>query len=234
MLIHFDQFEVLSFDCYGTLIDWETGILSALRPLLRAKGVKLSDAEILSFYAEIEPEVQQKEFCNYKTVLESVLSEFGNRFHFPLSDAEKSLLHDSLKTWPPFPDSVEMLSRLKQKYKLAVISNIDEDLFRYSNRLLQVEFDWIITAEQAGSYKPSRNNFYFAIDKIGEPKEKILHVAQSIFHDIVPAKAIGLTTVWVNRRQKQKGSGATRSASAQPDWKVPDLRTLVRLLESQA
>ena len=232
MTINFDQFEVLSFDCYGTLIDWETGILSALNPLLREKGVQLSDAEILELYAEIEPEVQQKEFQNYKTVLESVLSELGKRLAFNISPNERAILHESLKTWPPFPDTNEMLARLKRKYRLAIISNIDDDLFYYSNKLLRVKFDWIITAEQAGSYKPSLNNFYFAIDKIGTPKEKILHVAQSIFHDIIPARSIGLTTVWVNRRQNRAGSGATRKAAAQPDLEVPDLKTLVQLMEA--
>lgn len=233
MIINFDQFEVLSFDCYGTLIDWETGILTALNPLLRAKGVELSDAEILELYAEIEPEVQQKEFQNYKTVLASILAEFGKRLTFNLSPDERTILQESLKTWPPFPDTNEMLARLKRKYRLAIISNIDDDLFRHSNKLLQVDFDWIITAEQARSYKPSLNNFYFAINKIGIPKEKILHVAQSIFHDIIPAKAIGLTTVWVNRRQNRAGSGATKKAMAQPDLEVPDLRSLVELMEDQ-
>jgi len=130
-----------------------------------------------------------------------------------------------VKDWPAFPDSTRALQALKKKYKLAILSNIDDDLIAFSVQRLG-QFDWIITAQQAKSYKPSLNNFYLALERIGVPKNKILHVAQSLFHDIAPAKALGLSTVWINRRHNKAGFGATPPAQAQPDLQVPDLQTL--------
>ncbi|MEH1836317.1 MAG: HAD hydrolase-like protein, partial [Nostoc sp.] len=118
---------------------------------------------------------------------------------------------------------------LKQKFKLVIISNVDDDLFAFSAKHLEVEFDQIITAEQAKSYKPSLNNFRLAIERIALPLEQILHVAASVYHDIVTAKSLGLSTVWVNRRAEQKGVSATGSALSQPDLEVPDLKTLAAL-----
>jgi len=229
--INFNQFEVLTFDCYGTLIDWETGILNVLKPFFERNNVQLSNPEILESYSKIEPEIQKAGFLNYKIILQKVMQSLGKKYGIIIDDEDKNILIDSLKNWQPFPDTVEMLKKLKQKYKLAIISNIDDDLFSYSNEHLQISFDWTITAEQVQSYKPSLNNFHFAIEKIGLPKEKILHVAQSIFHDIVPAKKVGLSTVWVNRRYNKKGFGATPEAHTKPDVEVPDLKCLVELLK---
>jgi 2-haloacid dehalogenase len=131
-----------------------------------------------------------------------------------------------VQAWPAFPDSSPALQALQEKYKLAIISNIDDDLFTFSARKLQVQFDWVITAQQARSYKPSLQNFHLAFERIGLPRTKMLHVAQSLFHDIVPAKALGLSTVWVNRRHNKAGFGATPPAQARPDLEVPDLQTL--------
>jgi 2-haloacid dehalogenase len=132
----------------------------------------------------------------------------------------------SVKDWPAFPDSPAALQALHRKFRLAIISNIDDDLFAFSAQRLQVRFDWIITAEQAKSYKPSLNNFRLAFERIGVPQTRILHVAQSLFHDIAPANALGLSSVWVNRRHDKAGSGATPVAQARPDVEVPDLRAL--------
>ena len=128
--------------------------------------------------------------------------------------------------WPAFPDSAPALLALHNRYKLAIISNIDDDLFAMSAPRLGVQFDWIITAQQAQSYKPALHNFQMAMARIGVPPRHILHVAQSLYHDIAPARSLGLSTVWVNRRQAQPGWGATPPAQAQPDAEVPDLRTL--------
>jgi 2-haloacid dehalogenase len=122
------------------------------------------------------------------------------------------------------------LQALKKEYKLAIISNIDDDLFAFSAQRLQTQFDWVITAQQAKSYKPSLNNFHLALERIGVPKPKILHVAQSLFHDIVPAKALSLSTVWINRRHNLGGFGPTPPAQAQPDLEVLDLQTLAALI----
>ena len=157
--------------------------------------------------------------------------QFGNQLGFVPSASELDCLVESLRNWLPFPDTVKALQILKKKYRLAIISNIDNDLFAFSAKHLKVKFDWVITAEQAKSYKPSLHNFKFAIDRIGVSPEKILHIAQSIYHDIIPAKKIGLSTVWVNRRKDKTGSGATLPARGKPDLEVSDLETLVSIME---
>ena len=224
-MINFNQYEVLTFDCYGTLIDWENGMLAALKPLLSKHNVDLDDEQILKLFAEFESGLEAGEYMRYREVLRGVVRQFGERLGFKLNSAEY-LLPDSIKNWQPFPDTVEALKSLKQKFKLAILSNVDDDLFAASAKHLQVEFDWIITAEQAKSYKPSINTFKFAIEKIGLPREKILHVGASIYHDVIPASSVGLSTVFVDRRAGKKGSGAALPATAQPDMVVPDLKTL--------
>jgi 2-haloacid dehalogenase len=135
----------------------------------------------------------------------------------------------SVGTWPAFPDSPAALARLHERFKLAAITNCDDDLFAASARRLATEFDFVITAQQVGSYKPSHHNFEVAFERIDRPRDRILHVAQSLFHDHVPAKRLGLSTVWVNRRHDRPGSGATLPAEATPDLEVPDLATLAAL-----
>lgn len=228
-MIEFDNYEVLTFDCYGTLIDWESGILAAIRPILSVHNVNLSNEQILEIFAELETEQEKGEYLKYKEVLTRVVQNLGERLGFAPDSAELDFLANSLKNWQPFTDTVEALKELKKKFKLAVISNIDDDLFAFSANKLDVKFDWVITAEQVKSYKPSLNNFKLAIEIIGLPSEKILHVAQSIYHDIIPAQSLGLSTVWVNRRGSKEGFGATPSASGQPDLEVPDLKTLVSM-----
>lgn len=226
-MIKLDKYEVLTFDCYGTLIDWESGMLAALRPVLLVHNAKLNDEQILELFAEIETEQEEGEYTKYREILRRVVQKFGERLGFETNPTELDSLANSIKNWQPFSDTVEALKNLKNKFKLAVISNIDDDLFAGSARNLDIDFDWIITAEKAKSYKPSLHNFELAIEKIGLPSEKILHIAQSIYHDIIPAKSLGLSTVWVNRRGSKEGFGATPSAGGQPDLEVPDLRTLV-------
>ena len=230
-MLSFDPFEILTFDCYGTLIDWESGIRAALRPVLSAHGVSIADESMLELYAALESQAERGEFVNYKQVLRSVMLGFGRELGFSPTQNEMTCLAESIKDWLPFPDTVESLIALKSRYKLGIISNIDDDLFSSSARHLQVEFEWVITAEQVRSYKPSHNNFKQALARIDAPKERILHVAQSIFHDIVPAQSLGLATVWVNRRQGQSSFGATPPAESQPDLEVPDLKTLVSMID---
>lgn len=227
-MLNFNRFEVLSFDCYGTLIDWEKGILEALQHVFKAHNINLSDEQTLELYAELEPEAQREgQYVKYREVLRKVMQQFGNRLEFTPSKSELDCLANSLKDWLPFPDTVPVLETLKKNFNLAVISNIDDALFAFSAGHLRVEFDWIITAEQVKSYKPSRRIFKYAIEKIGFPPSRILHIAQSIYHDIIPAKAMGLSTIWVNRRKEQEGFGATRPASCDSDLEVPDLKSLV-------
>ena len=225
-MLQWNDFEVLTFDCYGTLIDWETGIWEALRPVFTTHRIDVTPDRALELYGELESAAERGEYRDYKTVLRSVLEGLGARLGFAPTTEELQQFSTSVKEWPAFPDSAPALGALQKKYRLAIISNIDDDLFVFSAQRLQIKFDWIITAQQAKSYKPSLNNFRLAFDRIGVPQERILHVAQSLFHDIAPANALGLSSVWVNRRQNKAGSGATPSAQARPDLEVPDLRTL--------
>lgn len=226
----FSHIKLLTFDCYGTLIDWETGILNALRPVLKAHGKHLTDERILETYATLEPKIQQGPYQRYKSVLRSIVAGFGAQFGFSPSPDELDCLSHSIGQWPPFPDTVASLKALKQHYQLAVLSNIDKDLFSRTAQLLETPFDWIITAEDLQSYKPQEAHFRRILEVSGLPRESILHVAQSIYHDIIPAKTLGLQTVWVNRRHRQQGPGATKPAAAQPTQEVPDLQSLVVLL----
>ena len=229
-MLNFDQFEVLTFDCYGTLIDWETGITDALRPVLAEHGVDVAAEAVLELYAELEAEAERGAYREYKAVLRRVLEGLGARLGFTPGPADLDGFSQCVKDWPAFPDSARALQALKRKYKLAIISNIDDDLFEFSARRLQTSFDWVITAQQAGSYKPALNNFRFAFEKIALPTSRVLHVAQSLFHDVAPAKALGLATVWVNRRHGKGGFGATPPAQIEPDVEVPDLQTLAQMM----
>lgn len=220
-MLDFSRFRAITFDCYGTLIDWETGLLAALRPVLRAHGSKLRDEQILALYAELEPAAQNP-YRRYREVLEEVVRGFGKRLGFQVSEAEARSLPDSLKDWRPFPDTVAALEKLQTRFRLAIISNTDDDLFAGTAPHLRVKFDQVITAEQAGAYKPSLVPFRLALQRLGLPKEQVLHAGQSVYHDVVPAKSIGLATVLVRRR----GSGATRVVADKPDLEVPDLQTL--------
>jgi len=221
-LIDFKQYRTLTFDCYGTLIDWESGILGELKPLLLAHKADLNDDQILELFAEFEAELEQGEYIKYREVLRRVVQKFGERFSFEPTTNELNSLADSIQHWLPFPDTVAALKSLKQKYQLVIMSNVDDDLFAFSAKHLEVEFDQIITAEQVKSYKPSLNNFRVAIERINVPLGQILHVAASVYHDIVAAKSLGLSTVWVNRK-------ASQAAVTLPDLEVPDLKNLVAL-----
>ena len=227
--MNFDQFECLSFDCYGTLIDWETGIVSALSPILEAHDVRISREDLLELYGRAESEIESGPYAPYREVLKGVLSRIGEVFDFKPDLDETERFSISVADWPAFPDSHDALKALAKKYRLIILSNIDDDLFKYSQKLLGVEFDHVFTAQQIGSYKPSHRNFEYLIQHAGAPKRNILHVAQSLFHDIKPAGSMGISTVWVNRRQGFKGSGATPQAEAKPDVTVADLRSLAVL-----
>jgi len=232
-MLNFTQFQVLSFDCYGTLIDWETGIFSALGSTLAAHGKSIADAELLKVYSELESEAEQGEFCSYREVLGSVVRGFGERLGFKPTEAQVRSLPDSLASWLPFPDTVAALQKLKARYQLAVISNVDDDLFAATARRLEVAFDHVITAQQARAYKPSLLIFNLAQQRIGVAPARWLHAAQSVYHDVIPARSMGIATVWVNRPSPRPGVGAAKAASGQPDLEVPDLKTLARTIESQ-
>lgn len=221
------RFDTLTFDCYGTLIDWETGILAALHCILSAHGKTIDDATLLKLYGDFEQLSEEGEFHSYKEVLQSVVRRFGAELGFTPSEAEARSLPDSLPRWKPWPDTVDSLQKLKKKFRLAIISNVDDDLFAATRPKLQVEFDEVITAQQARAYKPSLNIFELAFNRLGTPRNRILHIGQSIFHDVVPARKLGLATVWLNRPSARAGVGAVKAADAKADWEITTLSALL-------
>jgi 2-haloacid dehalogenase len=223
-MVEFDAFDALTFDVYGTLIDWETGIAGWLRPFAEA-----SDDELLESFARHEAELEAGPYRTYREVLAEAMRRVGRDLGFDPTDAQAAAFGASVGVWPAFEDSARALAALKRRYRLGVITNCDDDLFALSNRRLGVEFDWVITAQQARGYKPRRENFEYAFERIDVPRERILHVAQSLFHDHAPAKALGMTTVWIDRRHGREGFGATPPAEASPDLVVPDMRTFAQL-----
>jgi len=231
----FSRFTTISFDCYGTLIDWESGILPVLRSVLASHGQSLPDAAILELYGEFEAEAESGPYQSYGEVLQSVVRAFAERLHFEASSAEIRSLHQSVHAWPPFLDTVRALRELQKRYKLVVISNIDDDLFAETRKHLDVEFDGVITAEQVRSYKPSVNNFQMALRTLAICPDRLLHAAQSIYHDVVPARSLGISTVWVNRKSARPGIGAVRASAAlasekRADLEVPDLASLAAVM----
>ena len=226
--IDWQRFEWMSFDCYGTLIDWESGILGYLQPLLRAKGRSIPDVQLLNLYAELEPREQSGEYRSYREVLSAVMRGFASELNFDLSPAEANGLADSISSWKPFPDTIRGLQKLKSRYKLAVLSNIDSDLFALSANHLRVPFDLVITASQVRSYKPSRQSFEILVAQTGGSHDKLVHAAESIYHDVVPARKLGIATVWVNRRQG-KAAAATRLVDGKADLEVASIEELARL-----
>ncbi len=229
MALDLDAFDVLTFDCYGTLIDWERGLLAAMRPVLASLAVDATDDDLLERYARHEAALEAGPYLRYRDVLARGMGEVARELGVEPSTQELAAFGGSVADWPAFPDSAAALARLRSRYALVVITNCDDDLFAASNRRLGVEFAHVITAQQAGSYKPSHHNFELAFERIDAPRARILHVAQSLFHDHVPAKELGLSTVWVNRRRDRPGSGATPAAAATPDLVVPDMASLADL-----
>jgi 2-haloacid dehalogenase len=221
--LDYGRFDALTFDCYGTLIDWEAGILAGLRRVLSAAGVEPPDDELLEVYAGLEAAAEAGPYLTYREILERCLGEVARRYGIEPDDAEVEAFGDSVGDWPAFPDSSAALARLQRRFRLGVITNCDDDLFAPSARRLGATFDWVVTAQSAGSYKPDPHNFEVALERIGLPRERILHVAQSLFHDHVPARRLGLATVWIDRRGDRPGFGATPPADATPDATFPDM-----------
>ena len=194
----------------------ECGIIAGLKPVLRAHGVEATDDAILDLHAQTEHKLQaaskKSGYVKYRGVLGEEVREAGRRWGFEPNRADVRALPDSVRYWLPFPDTVNALRALKGAYRLAIISSIDDGLFALTARYLEVEFDFIDTAEQAGTHKPSPNNFELALKRIGTGPEKVLHVAESLFHDHAPAKRMGLDTAWIHQRATKGGFGATQPA----------------------
>jgi putative hydrolase of the HAD superfamily len=213
------SFEALSFDCYGTLIDWETGIAAVLAPWAREQGLDLSDEELLLAYADAEAAAEREApGALYPDILAEAFRRTGARLGGVVSDDWARRLGDSVPDWPAFPDSADALARLAERYRLIILSNVHRAGLAGSNRHLRGRFAAIITAEDVGAYKPAENHFR-ALDRtlveLGIERTRLLHVAQSLFHDHVPAKREGLASVWINRRHDRPGWGATPEPSGE-------------------
>lgn len=217
------DYKVLTFDCYGTLIDWETGMidgLSGLTAKAAGAGVALGRDQILQAHARHESTLQRytpaKRYCDLLAVVYKRLAE---QWGVAASVDECEKYGRSVRSWPAFADSPGALQYLKKYFKLVILSNIDNCSFGYSNEKLQVEFDAVYTAEDIGSYKPSPRNFEYmlrALGDIGMAKDDVLHTAESLFHDHIPANEFGLASCWIHRRHAQQGFGATLDPGARP------------------
>jgi 2-haloacid dehalogenase len=227
------DFKVLTFDCYGTLIDWESGMIAALEPLTRRLAQPPSRNTILEAHARHEAAQQRfTPTMPYRRLLALVYKRLAEEWGAPASWPDCLAYGESIKTWPAFRDSAEALRYLKQHFRLAILSNVDNESFTHSNAKLGVAFDAIYTAEDIGSYKPDPRNFAYMLDKLwghGVDKADILHVAESLFHDHQPANAIGLKSCWIHRRHGEEGFGATLDPGQRPstDFRFTSLAEMV-------
>ena len=227
----FESIRLITFDCYGTLIDWESGMLAALRPLFSRDGHSIADLQILELYGEIEADLESGSYLPYRQILSRAAREIGRRLGLEVSAEEGRAFAESLTRWKPFSDTVPALQSLAKRFRLGIISNVDDDLFAETRKkLAPVEFDFVVTAQQMQSYKPSHRNFEEAIRRSGLSKDQILHAGQSLYHDIAPANALGISNVWVNRPSIRPGSGAAKPGTAKPYYEVHTLAELSVLL----
>ena len=240
------DFSALSFDCYGTLIDWEAGLSAVLTPWAASRGLDLDSEELLSAYARHETRAEAEYPREpYPAILARSLRGLAGEFGAQATDDDATRLARSVPDWPAFGDSRDALNALGKRYQLIILSNVDRESFAASNRRLGVRFASVLTAEDIGSYKPSPRNFAALLAearRLGVGEGRLLHVAQSLFHDHVPAKEAGLPTAWINRRGESRFPGSGRgwgatpppSASVTPDWVFPSLRALAGAVAAES
>lgn len=217
------DFEVLTFDCYGTLIDWETGLFDGLRTLVaRSRGGKSRDQALEEFGRHEFAQERETPAMPYSHLLAVVYRRLAEAWGIVTTNEEAIAFAASVPSWPEFPDSVETLQYLQRYYKLVILSNVDRVSFRSSNARLKVDFDAIYTAQDIGSYKPSDRSFEYMLGKLKEDfgfdKPDILHVAQSLRHDHAPANRAGLASAWIDRRHASEGWGATMPPTGTPRY----------------
>jgi 2-haloalkanoic acid dehalogenase type II len=238
------DFTVLTFDCYGTLIDWETGIWDALQPLLMENGCEVVTREkaLEAFGAEEADQEARSPSMPYPEILARVHRALAKRFGLLTREELDSAFGASLPHWPAFPDTAQALRSLKHRYRLVILSNVHREGIALSNRKLGVRFDAIYTAEEIGSYKPSPRNFEFLLERLrsdlGVAPHEVLHTAQSLFHDHVPARVFGLANCWIDRQGLSRGGsfGATARVRERPDvdFVYPTLGALAEAVEASA
>jgi 2-haloalkanoic acid dehalogenase type II len=217
------EFKVLTFDCYGTLIDWESGIFDALMPLARKTDVTKARDQLLQTFAKHESaQEEETPAMPYSQLLSVVYKRLGKEWDVAVTNEEADIFGASVPDWPEFPDSVNALQYLKKHYKLVILSNVDRVSFRSSNTRLKVDFDAIFTAQDIESYKPNYRNFEYMLKRIHDDfrleRPDILHTAQSLFHDHAPANHFGLASAWIDRRHAEHGWGATMAPPGTPNY----------------
>lgn len=222
-MIPLNDISHLTFDCYGTLIDWERGILSAMQPLLARSGLAASPEIVLRSFVQHEARLENQSWMLYREVLRGVMLGIAKDLGVHLTTGDEDTLVDSLASWPPFPDTIAALQRLSTRFKLVILSNTDDSLFRETQKQLKIQFAEIITAEQVKSYKPAHAHFNEALRRLDLPANCILHVAQSLYHDHTPARQLGFHTAWINRPSLLGGTGLAPDSNATPDLTFTDL-----------
>jgi 2-haloacid dehalogenase len=233
------DFDALSFDCYGTLIDWEHGLREGLQKVAALRSPSLDIDALLESYGDAEAVAERTNpGMLYPQVIAESVARAGDTHGVTVPPELGSEIGSSAPDWPAFPDSAEALGRLSQRYKLIILSNVDRASFAGSNERLGVTFDAVLTAEDIGSYKPNPRNFAALLEQVqgmGIAQNKLLHVAQSLFHDHMPAKALGLSTVWIDRRGSRPGYGATPipENAVQPDWTFPSMAAFADAVEAE-
>jgi 2-haloacid dehalogenase len=235
-----DDFQVLTFDCYGTLIDWETGIWQAIGPWLERRGVSAARDQVLAAFAAAEaPQQQATPDLRYPELLARVHETMAQRFGVAPDAEAAAAFGRSIRDWPAFPDSADALAYLQQHYRLVILSNVDRASFAHSERKLGAAFAAVYTAEDVGSYKPDPRNFEYMLVRLAErgiARDQILHTAESLHHDHIPAKRMGLATCWIHRRAGQSGHGATHPPEVEvtADFRLPTLGAMAEAHRAEA
>ncbi len=230
------KFKAISFDCYGTLINWEKGLLATLKPWLEAEGKNIADDDILKAFALHESEEQAEvQSAPYPEILEGVHLALAREFKVKSSRQLREEFMHSVGNWPAFDDTVEALKSLKKDYKLIILSNVDNASFAKTAKKLGVEFDAVYTAEDICSYKPQKANFRYLLEHakadLGLKKSDILHTAQSLFHDHVPAQGFGLKTCWIDRRGDDGGATNKPKTPVKPHWTFASLTEFAQAMK---
>lgn len=216
------QCDSLSFDCYGTLIDWESGLLNAFATLLQRPKESLDKHDLFARYAKVEAEIESGAYMKYREVLRNVAARIASDLNMPVLPKALDAFAESIRGWEPFPDTVPALEKLAARYRLYILSNVDDDLFASTAAKLKVHFAQVITAEQVQSYKPNLRNFERLLEVVGG-RERHIHLAESLYHDHAPAQQLGIRSIWIHRNQEP---GATQRVDAKFDLELPDLKSL--------
>jgi len=215
----------ITFDCYGTLIDWEGGITEALKKLSEKNGFDLDFTNISDKYIKVELQVESEQYRKYHDILQLSAKKLLKQIGFNISDEDALEFADSIYDWQPFPETHGVLAELKRKgYKLIILSNIDNEIIKMSIKLMGIDFDGVVTAEEVGSYKPAHGHWEEMLRRFKAKKEEVLHVAASYIHDIIPAKEQGFDAIWINRNNEQP------TREIKPDLEFKDLSPLSETL----